>query len=165
MATATIAIPVLALIADGTNPPAYTHNGGRGYWAFDSSTDEIVYFGFRLPDDYSSTPALDVEWSGTASTTTADGVAWACSVMKSTGDTDGSPVSDAYDATANVATDQILGTTAGRHQTVSISLSNFDSGAAGDLIWCKLFRDVSDAADDLGEDARLWGLAFTYTTT
>jgi len=160
VATKEIPIPLLACIPDTTNPPAYVANGGRPYLGFDSSTDELVYVGFVLPGDYVGTPTVEFEWSGTASTTTSDDVTWAVEVMASTGDTDGSPVSDSYD-TANTVNDAILGTTAGRHQSASCSLTNADSMAAGDAIWLKIYRDVS--ADDLAEDARLWGLSFTYS--
>ena len=89
---------------------------------------------------------------------------WGCEVMASTGDTDGALDSDSYD-TINTTTDDILGTTAKRHQSASITLTNFDSGAAGDYVALKFRRDANDAADDLTEDAWLWAVSLEYTTT
>ena len=34
----------------------------------------------------------------------------------------------------------------------------------GELMYFRIFRDVSDAADDMAEDARLIGLKLFYTT-
>ena len=90
---ASMPIPLGCWITDATNPPEYTPNGGRPYYAFDSGTDQLLYLGFKLPDEYSSSPILQIEWSGSASTTISQTVVWSCEVMKSTGDTDGSPVS------------------------------------------------------------------------
>ena len=158
----TVPIPLLGLVPDDTNPPQLGFAGNRAYWDFDSSTDELVYVSFRLPSDYSSSPVLKVQWGGTSSTTVSHDVTWACEVMALTPDVDGDPDTDSYD-TANTVNDAILGTTAGRIQEASITLTNFDSGAANDYIGLKIYRDVS--ADDLPEDARLWALSLEYTAS
>lgn len=164
MATGTVLLSILGAVPDGTNPPELKFSTSRPYLAFDASTDEIVYWTFRLPANYASSPVLRIEWGGSASVTTSHTVMWGCEVMASTGDTDGALDSDSYD-TINTTTDDILGTTAKRHQSASITLTNFDSGAAGDYVALKFRRDANDAADDLNEDAWLWAVALEYTTS
>lgn len=164
MATGTIPLPLLEAVLDSTNPPAVAFANSAPYLDFDSTTDELIYFTFRLPSDYASGATLKIQWGGVASTTTSHTVRWACEVMALTPDTDGDPDTDSYD-TANAVTDDILGTTAGRLQEASLTLTNFDSGAAGDYIKLKFYRDPDGTGDDLAEDARLWALAFEYTTS
>lgn len=164
MATGTVILPLTGCTADATNPPALAFVNGAPYWSFDSDTDELIYFTFRLPADYSSSPVLKVQWGGVTSTTVTHTVFWAAEIMVLTADTDGDPDTDSYD-TANSTSDDILGTTAGRIQEASITLTNFDSGAANDYIKIKFYRDANNASDDLNEDARLWALSFEYTTS
>lgn len=161
MATVAKDFSLSGLTPDGTNPPKLGWTNEAPHLDFDSSNDKLVYVTFRLPANYASTPVLVFQWGGTSSTNPSHTVRWACEVMVLTPDTDGDPDTDSYD-TANTVDDDILGTTAGRLQTVSLSLTNFGSGAAGDYIKLKIYRDAS--GDDLAEDARLWGLTFTYDT-
>lgn len=162
---ATIILPITAMVPDATNPPGMAFTTGRPYLTFDGgSTDEICYITFRLPSDYASGATLKLQWSGSTSTTTSHTVKWGCAVMALTPDVDGAFDSDSYD-TDNTVTDDILGTTAKRIQEASITLTNFDSGAAGDYVSLKIFRDASDTGtDDLPEDAWLFALSFEYTT-
>jgi hypothetical protein len=162
MATGTIVLPLPPQGFDETNPPALAWVNGAPYLDFDSGTDELIYFTFRLPADFASDPVLKIQWGGVASTTVTDTAVWACEVMALTADTDGDPDTDSYD-TANTVSDDILGTTAGRIQEASLALTNFDSGAANDYIKLKFYRDAD--ADDLAEDARLWALSLEYTVS
>lgn len=164
MATGTILLPILAAVPDATNPPALLFSTSRPYFAFDATTDEIVYWTLRLPENYASAAALKVQWSGASSTTATDTVVWGCQVMAMTADTDGAMDSDSYD-TANTVSDDILGTTAKRIQEASLTLTNFDSAAAGDYVALKLYRDADNGSDDLAEDAWLWAVSLEYTTT
>ena len=164
MATGTVILPILAATPDATNPPAVAWALNRPYLAFDSATDEIIVWTLRMPADYASSPLLKIQWGGTASTTATDTVVWGCEVMALTADTDGDPDTDSYD-TINTVSDDILGTTAGRVQEASLTLTNADSVAAGDYVALKFRRDADNGSDDLGEDARLWALSLEYTTT
>lgn len=167
MATGTIILPILAAVPDPTNPPglAFTSTTARPYLAFDGTAAiEACVWTFRMPTDYSSGLAAKIQWSGSSSTTTSHTVQWTVYVMALTPDTDGATDSDSFD-TENVVSDDILGTTAKRIQECSLTLTNADSVAAGDYVAIRLLRDYSDAADDLTEDAWLWGLSLEYTTT
>jgi hypothetical protein len=100
-----------------------------------------------------------VFWSSTATDT--DGVAWAL---------EGRAVSDneAIDAawgTAVVVTDDAQ-SAAGEVYVTSESAAVTIAGtpAAGDVCFFRLSRDVSDANDDMTEDARLIGIKLFVTT-
>ena len=85
--------------------------------------------------------------------------------MAVTGETDAVAMdTDSFDS-PNEADDDILGTTAKRPQEVSITLTNFDNGAAGDYLTVRVSRNADHANDDLPEDAWLWAVSLTYTTT
>lgn len=166
MATGTILLPLLAGVPDPTNPPAVNFTAAnRPYLAFDSGTDELVLWTFRMPQDFASGLTAKIIWSGAASTTATDTARWAVEVMALTPETDSVAAdSDSFD-TSNEADDDILGTTAKRPQEVSITLSNDDSVAAGDYVAVRLSRNADHANDDLGEDAWVWGVALEYTTS
>ena len=166
MATGTILLPIPAHSADSTNPPGLLYTtANRPYLAFDASTDELVLWTFRLPENYASAPTLKIIWSGSASTTVSHTVFWRAEVMAMTADTDSvASTTDSFD-TVKTASDDILGTTAERPQTVDLSLTNNDSMAAGDYIALRFGRDADNASDDLTEDAWLWAVSLEYTTT
>lgn len=167
MATGTIILPLLSAIADPTNPPglAFASGTGRPYLAFDGTAAiEACIWTFRMPENYASGLTAKIQWSGSASTTATDTVQWTVYVMALTPDVDGAADSDSYDV-ENVVSDDILGTTAKRIQECSLALTNADSVAAGDYVAIRILRDYSDAADDLAEDAWLWGFSLEYTTS
>ncbi len=168
MATGTINLPVDGFDAhpSATAELKFTSTTNRPYVAFDGTTTiESILWTFRMPADYASGLTAKILWSGSASTTTSDTVQWTVYVMAVTPDTDSVAMdSDSFD-TENVVSDDILGTTAKRPQLATLTLSNNDSVAAGDYVAIRLLRDYSDAADDLAEDAWLWGFSLEYTTT
>jgi len=163
MATGTILLPLLAAVPDATNPPALSFVNGRPRLAFDNTTAELIVWTFRMPADYASAPTLAVQWSGSASTTATDTVRWEGEVMKLTPNVDGAADADSY-AAANGVSDDILGTTAKRIQEATMTLTNDDGVAAGDMVALRLSRNPAHADDDLGEDAWLWAVSLEYTT-
>lgn len=167
MATGSIILPILAAIGDPSLPPGLLFASGtnRPYLTFDGTANiEKCIWTFRMPADFASALVAKIQWSGSTSTTVTDTVQWTVNVMALTPDVDGAADSDSYD-TENVVSDDILGTTAKRIQEASLSLANADSVAAGDYVSIQLLRDYTDAADDLGEDAWLWGMSLEYTTS
>ena len=144
----------------------YFHGRGRDLDQTDAATDETVYCSFRLPDDYSSGATLTFQWSdsgGTAPGASVDAVRWACEVMAITPNSDTAAAdSDSYD-TANEVDDEADNTNAKALMEADLTLANFDSAAAGDRIWLKIYRNADHANDTLANDAWLWGLVFSYT--
>jgi len=126
---------------------------------FDASSDENAQFSIAMPSYWNEgTITYQVYW--TTAATDTDGVAWALSgVVCSDNDT-----IDAAFGTAVVVTDDALG--AAEDLCVSAesgAVTIAGTPAAGDLAYFNIMRDVSDANDDMAEDARLIGIKIFYT--
>lgn len=175
MATGTLLLmPASAVMPDGSTNnvgPGMTRRQGtqttrKGHFLtldFDGagSTVESAHWQFRLPANYSSAPVLKLLWMANA---TANAVKWQSQVAAVTPDDADTPLEHAY-ATADTVTTNVNTTEARRLTLSSITISNADSMAAGDLIQLVIFRDPSDAADTATVDAELLSVSFEYTTT
>jgi hypothetical protein len=64
---------------------------------------------------------------------------------------------DSFD-TVNATTTATNATAAGRVNTTSITMTNKDSVAAGDICRLRITRNADDGSDTLAEDARLAGV-------
>lgn len=127
---------------------------------FDPSTDEHCFFIFRLPGDYTSSPVLKIQWIANA---TANAVVWVCKIGAVTpGDAD-TPIEHAQ-AADNSVTTNVNTTEAYRLTESSITLTNADSLAAGDLIMITVFRDATSGSDTCTVDARLISATLEYTS-
>lgn len=156
----TILLPITGAILDATNPPVEAGSGRTTHLAFDDTTDEIIYFVFRLPDDYSSGGTFICQYS-MASATTAE-VVISVEVMAVT-DGDAQDLdSDSYD-TINTSSATTVPATAGHPDEISLTLSNMDSAAAGDYIALRCRRDADNAGDDATGDMEWRSCALTYT--
>jgi len=151
-------------VLDDNNPPAITVVESTGTGTprfrvanFDASTDEIIYWTFVLPSDYtaSSSPIVDVYWYSD-DTGANETCAWGIQVSATTeADTD-DMLEQACDADVLVVTEDVNTTEATRLMKTSGTLTYatyMDGAAAGDVITIRFFRDVS--ADDLSSDASL----------
>lgn len=133
------------------------------YWTelwFDASTEEQVCWSFRMPADYSSSPALKVQYKMSSATT--GGVAFEGRIA-AVSDGDAQDVDAKGFAAANVGTATVPGT-AGHLDEVSITMTNADSLAAGDFVVVYLNRDPAHASDTATGDAEVVACALTYTT-
>ncbi len=125
---------------------------------FDQSSDEYAQFSFQAPSNFDlGTVTFRALWSHTSGGTMF-GVAWALQAQGVGND-------DAIDTawgTAVVVTD--TGGTADDQyisgESGAITIANV---AAGDMLYFRVFRDVSDGGDDLDLDARLHGIMLTLT--
>lgn len=97
----------------------------------------------------------------TTSATDTDGVAWG---LEAVARSDNEAIDTAW-GTAVVVTDDAQ--SAANEQLVtaeSSAVTIAGTPADDDLVYFRLFRDVSDANDDMTEDARLIGIKLFYTT-
>ncbi len=167
MATGTIILPVFGCVYDTTNPPGLSGTTLRPMLLFDATTDEIVGWQFRVPENHSNSadPVLKIQYSmvsAVAGDTPNSEVVFSCEVMCVT---DGETIdSDSYD-TINVSTATTVPATAGLMDEISLTLSNNDSMAAGDYCALRFRRDADNAGDDAAGDAEVWAVAFEYTTS
>lgn len=128
---------------------------------FDASADEFAQFSFPMPANWDGgTITYQVEWSH-ASTATNFGVTFG---LQAVGFADG----DAMDAAFGTAVlvDDTGGTTDDHYLTPeSSAVTIAGSPAAGESVHFQLYRDVSDANDDLAVDARVKGVRIFYNIT
>ena len=127
---------------------------------FDASSDEHAQFQIAFPDSWNEgTVTFQVYWTSTATDT--DGVAWGLQgVAVSNDDT----IDVAYGTAVVVTDDNISAAEDCLVTSESSAVTIAGTPAAGDLCFFRVFRDVSDANDDMTEDARLLGLKLYFTT-
>jgi len=127
---------------------------------FDTAADEHAQFQISMPKSWNEdTITFSVYWTSTAADT--DGVAWG---LEGVAVSDNDPIDVAY-GDAVVVTDDALGTAEDLMvSATSSALTIGGSPAAGDICFFRIYRDVSDANDDMTEDARLIGVKIFFTT-
>ena len=162
----TINIPASAMIAATTSGPASaqfetaTNDINFMVLDFDATADEHAHFNICMPKSWNEgTVTFQVWWTTTATGTT--GVAWGLQAVALSDN----EASDASWGTAIVVTDDAQ--SAAGEILVSAESSAVTIGgtpAAGDICFFRIFRDVSDANDDMTEDARLIAIKLIYTT-
>ena len=127
---------------------------------FDASSDEHAQFTVAFPKSWNlGTVTFRVFWTTTATDT--DGVAWALEGAVSNNSTLDVP----YGTPIVVTDDNSTGTAelcnvSGESAAMTIAGTKYDN----DLSSFRIYRDVSDANDDMAEDARLLGIQVFYTT-
>jgi len=161
----TIWVPATAMVPAATNPCAsiVTIDSGSNSGPdlrvldFDTSSDEHAQFSVCMPKSWDGgNITFKAYWIGIAATT---GCSWALQVLAKN---DNEDVNAAYgtavvvdDASQGSATELLVSTESGNIAC---------SGAADDLLFCQIFRDVSDSNDDMAGDARLVGIRIIFTT-
>ena len=141
--------PYCAELAGLANYPQLTTVNGIPVLAYDASTNESAVWSVRLPVGWTGTPTLVVQ-GFMASATTGD-IDLDGQVMAVTpGDALDLDSASSYDA-VNSTDNTVVPATAGYLFSVTITLTNFDGGAAGDWVRLMLTRDAASdtAAGDL----------------
>lgn len=159
MATSQINLPILGGVRDLTNPPGMTWVNARPCLLFDGTTDELITFSFRMPNDYAS--GLTVKWQYSMVSAITNNVATRAQVMAAS---DGDNIdTDSYD-TLQASSDATVPGTAGLMDEISLALTNVDSLAAGDYISVQLGRENGTSGTNATGDMEVWAIALTYTT-
>lgn len=128
--------------------------------AFADSIIERAMWSFRMPADYSSAPALKVQYkmaSAMTGTVVVDGRVAAVS------DGDATDVDAKAFAAANTA-NMAVPLTLGNLDEVSVSLINNDSLAAGDFVVVYLARLGDNILDTASGDMEVVAVALIYST-
>jgi len=136
-------------------------DAGDGNWRllFDATTDECSTWQFVIPNNYSSSPLLDVIYS-MASATTLE-VEYEAAIMCITPG-DSADIGTASFSNVAVSSGTVPGT-AGHSVLLTVTLTD-DSCAAGDIAFVVLSTDANDAtSDDATGDREVVGLNFRYT--
>lgn len=161
-----LVIPATAMITAITNGAAWGQveetSNKHNYVVldFDASTDEYACFEIPMPKSWDEgTITFKAIWTTTANGTT--GVAFG---LQAVAVPDGDDSDVAY-GTAAVVTDNAQSNPGDVLITAeSGAVTIAGSPAAGELVQFRVFRDVSDANDNMTEDARLRAIRILYTT-
>lgn len=162
----TIVVPAGAMITAATSGAASaslessTNDVNYKVFDFDATADEHVHFNIAMPKSWNEgTITFRVFWSTTATDT--DGVAWGLQAIALS---DNEAIDTAWGTPVVVTDDAQSG--AGEMLVTAISAAVTIGGtpAEGDLVFFRFFRDVSDANDDMTEDARLIAVQLFFTT-
>ena len=152
------------LIANDPLAPTgrYGPNDSTPYLEFDSATVQGVYIAFVLPPEYAGNPVFDIHWSGITVTSALSHVRWACTVQRLRAGVDGNPLTENY-GPENYIDASISASAGGDIQVDTLTLTNFQAGAANDMMRFQFYRQTG--GDNLAESARLWYLLFRGDAT
>jgi len=152
-----------------TNFPQYLRISGTNFpvdgLAYDATTDEAAVWKLIVDNYGSGNLTLDIYWY--ADTATSANVVWETQIACITADADTQDIETKSLATLNFVQDTHLGTTGQRVHKCSITISNLDSIAAGDLLHIRIARDANgtNATDDMTGDAILIMAELSYSDT
>ena len=150
MATRFIFTP-LAAEFPASNFPQLTLSNRRPALAFDATTAEACQWTGVAPVGLTGTLTARVLYA--MASATSGGVAFSVEVEAITPvDSTDTDAADSFDS-ANTGTDATVPGTAGYLDVVSVTLTNADSIAAGDLVRFRLTRAVSNGSDTATGDA------------
>lgn len=130
---------------------------------YDASTDEAAFWKIDSFAYGSGNLTLDILWQ--ADNATSGVVRWEGAIAAITPDTDSQDVTTKALATATTFDDTHLGTTGKRVMIATLTLANLDSIAANDVVWVRIRRIGSNAADTLANDAWLLQARLSYSDT
>jgi hypothetical protein len=129
---------------------------------FDSTADEHAQFGIAAPKSWNeSTVTFKAVWTHAGGQTGGlDGVAW---FLQGVACSDDDTADVAYGTGVVVTDDQATGEDV-YFTSESSAITIAGTPAEGDMLFFRVGRDVSDAADDLDIDAKLLGIVLFLTT-
>jgi hypothetical protein len=140
-------------------------DAGDGNWRllFDATTDECATWQFVMPDNYASSPVLDIDFSMASGE--ANEVEFEATIMCYTPTTDTANIGTASFSNVAVGTATTVSATAGEVYRQSITLTD-DSCAAEDIVFVVISTDADDATnDDATGDREIVGVSLDYTGT
>lgn len=147
--------------------PALVKNNGTNFpvfgLAFDASSAENAYWKFEPTGYASGNLTCEVIWYADTSTTSTHGVTWQAAIAAITPSSDTQNVETKAFATATTGTTDLGSTDAQKLIRTTVTISNLDSIAAGDEVWLRLTRLVSDGSDDLTGDAIVTSVRLSWT--
>lgn len=157
MATRLILTPYSAEFPSSNFPQLLLSNR-RPVLAFDATTGETAYWTFVAPQGLTGTLTAIIHYAMASATT--GGVAFDVALEAITpGDATDTDATTSFD-TVNGGSDATVPGTAGYIDSVSVTLTNADSIAAGDYVRLSLARDVADANDTATGDCYVFEVEF-----
>lgn len=152
-----------SFVTDGDATQGAQVDAGDGNWRllFDNTTDEGAVWQFKMPNNYSSSPILEIVYSMTAAT--ANNVEFEGAIM-CVSDGDAADVGTASFSTIAVGSATVPGT-AGYSDKINITLTD-DSCAADDAVFVYLSTDADDLTNDNATgDREVISVSLSYTAS
>lgn len=140
------------LKVDGTNFPV-------SLLAFDETTVETVFYKFTPSNYTSGNLTLDIYWY--AASATSGNVVWGGAIAAITAGDAQSVETKAF-ATQSTATSGANGTAKGLNKA-TVTISNLDSIASGDIVWLQLQRVANSGSDTMAGDAYMVYAQITWS--
>jgi len=135
-----------------SNAPALTVINRRPVLAFDAATDETAYWSFIAAQGWTGTVTCVISYI--MASATSGNLYWQAALEAVTaGDATDLDATTSFD-TANSGNGAVPAT-AGYMQQISITMTNADGVAAGDLVRLAVNRDADNASDTAAGDAYL----------
>ena len=139
-----------------SNFPQITQINQRPVLAFDAATDETAYWTDVAPQGLTGTITVLLYY--VMASATSGNIIWQAALEAVTdGDTVDLDSTTSFDTQNSSATTAVPGT-AGYIDVVSITMTNADSLAAGDLYRLAINRDANNGSDTASGDAYLLGV-------
>ena len=133
-----------------------------GMWKIllDDSQTESCLWQFRIPDNYVSSPILNITYA--MASATSGKIDLEVDLMTIT-DGDAQDIdSESFDTINEIASGITVPATAGNIDQFDIPLTNNDSLSAGDLVIIRLHRDHDDADDTATGDVEILSATLKY---
>lgn len=139
-----------------SNFPQLTLNNRRPVLGFDTTTSETCYWTAVIPQGWTGTVTAIISYA--MASAISGGIAFDVAVEAITsGDATDTDATTSF-ASVNTATDSSVPGTAGYMEQISVTLSNLDSAAAGDLVRFSLARATSNGTDTATGDAYVFAM-------
>jgi hypothetical protein len=148
-----VQLSVNSSLPPASNPAELSNTQIQPALLFDDTTAECAYWVFTLPPDYSGAPKFQYTYNMNNDSNNTHSLNMDVTIDKPSG-----PDTDSY-GSANACNDASIPSATTTQKTVTCSLANTDSMAAGDLIKLRLCLNTAGTATG---DAAIRGGIFTY---
>lgn len=154
MATTRASLSPQAASFPSTNAAALGRDSlGRMYLAFDATTNETAYWTLAAPQGLTGTMTAVVTFRA-ASATSGNTIFNVAVEAITSGDALDTGAASSFDTT-NASSPTAVAGTAGYITQLSVTLTNQDSVAAGDMVRISLTRDAASANDNVSGDVHV----------
>lgn len=127
---------------------------------FDTAADEYAHFTVDFPKSYDlGTITFNASWTAATGGTTGIALFLQCVAIG-----DNTSLDTAYGTAVGVTDDAQTGAQEIYVTATSAAVTIGNTPADDDVVFCRLYRDVSDVNDDLAEDMQLVGINIFYTS-
>lgn len=157
-------LPVQQAKLPTSNPARIDASDQNWRLLYDDTTDQSAIWQLIVPINYGTDPSIKLIFAMNSTQTGSLNVVWTVELAAITPSSDASDIASKSFATANSSTHALAtNQTAGYPRAQSITLTNDDSAAVGDILLIRVTRDANHASDTATGDAELLGIELQWT--